>query len=412
MKKYVIIGNGVAAAGCIEGIRSVDRDGEITVVSEENHPVYCRPLISYYLEGKTKLENIGYRPADFYEKNNCRLLLGRRAQRLEPDEKKVYLDDGTILSWDSICVAAGSSPFVPPMAGLDSVENKFGFMTLDDALAVEKAVDGDKRVLIIGAGLIGLKCAEGILGRAKSVTVCDLADRVLSSILDAESAAIMQSHLEKCGIGFMLGDTATSFDKNTAHMKSGRDVEFDVLILAVGVRANSALVKDAGGDAGRGIVIDGRCAASLPDVYAAGDVARVLNKATGQHVVAGLWKEACVQGACAGRAMAAALQGEQPVGEARYDGFVPSNSITVGGAVVLSGGSMELSERRWMDVERRNGCVVATVREVASGSVSADETADAKSARLVGYNVFSDNADPATSLAYDEAAMLYRQMNA
>ena len=67
----------------------------------------------------------------------------------------------------------------------------------------------------------------------------------------------MQSHLEKCGVRFMLGDTAASFDKNTAHMKSGRDVEFDVLILAVGVRANSALVKDAGGDAGRGIVIDG-----------------------------------------------------------------------------------------------------------------------------------------------------------
>ena len=73
---------------------------------------------------------------------------------------------------------------------------------------------------------------------------------------------------------------------------------------------------------------------------------------------------------------------------------------------------MELSECRWMDVERRNGCVVAVVREAANESVSADETADAKNARLVGYNVFSDNADPATSLAYDEATMLYRQMNA
>ena len=67
MNKYVIIGNGTAAAGCIEGIRSVDKDGEITDLSKENRPVYCRPLISYYLEGKTKLENIGYRPVDFYE---------------------------------------------------------------------------------------------------------------------------------------------------------------------------------------------------------------------------------------------------------------------------------------------------------------------------------------------------------
>ena len=161
-----------------------------------------------------------------------------------------------------------------------------------------------------------------------------------------------------------------------------------------------------------GLPVDEFMRTQLPDVYAAGDVARVLNKVTGQHVVAGLWKEACLQGACAGRAMAAALQGAQPTSAARYDGFVPSNSIAVGGAVTLSGGSMELSERRWMDVERRNGCMIAVVREAPSDNVSADETVDAKSARLVGYNVFSNNADPATSLAYDEAAMLYRQLNA
>ena len=68
MKQYIIIGNGVAAAGCIEGIRSIDKDGKITVISEENHPVYCRPLISYYLENKTDPERMNYRGADFYEK--------------------------------------------------------------------------------------------------------------------------------------------------------------------------------------------------------------------------------------------------------------------------------------------------------------------------------------------------------
>ena len=78
MKRYVIIGNGVAAAGCIEGIRSVDPDGEITVISEENHEVYCRPLISYYLEGKTDLSRMRYRSEDFYDRMRCRVLYGRR----------------------------------------------------------------------------------------------------------------------------------------------------------------------------------------------------------------------------------------------------------------------------------------------------------------------------------------------
>ena len=78
MNQYVIVGNGVASVGCIEGIRSVDCDSKITVISEENHPVYCRPLISYYLENKTDAEKINYRSADFYEKQGCEVIYGKR----------------------------------------------------------------------------------------------------------------------------------------------------------------------------------------------------------------------------------------------------------------------------------------------------------------------------------------------
>ena len=109
MKKYVIIGNGIAAAGCVEGIRSADPSGQITIVSAERHPVYCRPLISYYLEGKTDLDRIGYRPADFYDANGCTVHYGR-AVRLDPAAKTVTLDDDTTLPYDALCVAAGSSP--------------------------------------------------------------------------------------------------------------------------------------------------------------------------------------------------------------------------------------------------------------------------------------------------------------
>ena len=83
MKQYVIIGNGVAATGAIEGIRKVDRDGKITVVSEEKHPVYCRPLISYYLENKTDTEHMNYRSADFYDKMGCEVLYGKKAVSIE-----------------------------------------------------------------------------------------------------------------------------------------------------------------------------------------------------------------------------------------------------------------------------------------------------------------------------------------
>ena len=157
MKEYVIIGNGVAAASCIEGIRSTDKDGKITVISEENYPVYCRPLISYYLENKTDTERMNYRDADFYEKSGCEVIYGKKAVSVDSASETVTLNDGTKLPYNALCVATGSSPFVPPFEGLDKVENKFSFMTLDDTLAIEKAVNCDSRVLIVGAGLIGLK---------------------------------------------------------------------------------------------------------------------------------------------------------------------------------------------------------------------------------------------------------------
>ena len=331
MKEYLVIGNGTAAVGCIEGIRSLDREGTITVVSAENHAVYSRPLISYYLEGKTDLERMKYRPDGFYEKNGCRVLYGRRAVSLDPEKKAVSLDDGAVLSYDALCVAAGSRPFVPPFEGLDTVKNKFSFMTLDDALALEAALNKDARVLIVGAGLIGLKCAEGIRARVASITVCDLADRVLSSILDADCASVVQEHLEKNGIRFLLGDSAQRFEGNKAYMKSGGTVEFDLLVLAVGVRANSGLIKDAGGEVNRGIVIDRKMQTSLPGVYAAGDCAEGYDASLGSNRVLAILPNAYMQGHAAGVNMAG--------GSAVFDNAIPMNSIGFFGLHIMTAGT-------------------------------------------------------------------------
>lgn len=336
MKEYIIIGNGVAAAGCIEGIRSVEKDSHITVISEENRPVYCRPLISYYLEGKTDLEKMKYRPDSFYEENGCSVIYGQKAEKINTEAKKVTLTDGSELPYDAVCVAAGSSPFVPPFEGLDTVEKKFSFMTIDDTLALEASLSKDARVLIVGAGLIGLKCAEGIADRVKSITVCDLATRVLSSIMDDECAAIMQRKLESCGISFLLGDSAASFEGNVAHMKSGVSVEFDVLVLAVGVRANTSLVKEAGGEVNRGIVVNNRMETSLDSIYAAGDCSEGFDMSFGQNRVLAILPNAYMQGHCAGVNMAGS--------EAAFDNAIPMNSIGFFGLHAMTAGSYFGSE--------------------------------------------------------------------
>ena len=347
MKQYVIIGNGVAATGCIEGIRSVDKEGSITVVSEENHEVYCRPLISYYLEKKTDLERMRYRDEAFYERMGCQVLYGKKAVSIDKEKKEAVLDDGSVLPYTSLCLATGSSPFLPSFEGLDTVPEKYSFLTLDDALALEEAISETSRVLIIGAGLIGLKCAEGICKRAASVTVCDLADRVLSSILDDDAAAIVQRHLEANGLSFLLGDSVARFDKKTAQMNSGAVVDFDVLVLAIGVRANTALAKDAGGEVGRGIRIDSHMRTSLSDIYAAGDCAEGMDISSGETKVLAILPNAVLQGYTAGQNMAGKNE--------TFEKGIPMNSIGFFGLHIMTAGTYEgeIYEERTEDTLKR-----------------------------------------------------------
>lgn len=329
--KYVIIGNGAAATGAVEGIRSVDKTGSITVVSREDHHVYCRPLISYLLEGKTDEKKMLYRPGNFYEENGVTVIYGVSAEKIDPAAKKVTFSDGRALDYDALCVATGSAPFVPEVKGLRNVGRVHTFMTLDDAKALEKDLTPQSRVLIVGAGLIGLKCAEGILDRCKSVTVCDLAPRVLSSILDDDCAAIMQRKLEEMGVEFMLDDTVAEFEENSAHMRSGKTVGFDVLVMAVGVRANVSLIKDIGGEVNRGIIVSDKMETSLKDVYAAGDCTESTDITSGVKKVMAIMPLAYMQGRCAGVNMAG--------GEELLSNALPMNSIGFGGLHCMTAGS-------------------------------------------------------------------------
>jgi hypothetical protein len=172
---YVIIGNSAAAVGCIEGIRSVDQAGKITVITDENHHVYSRPLISYLIYGKTTEQRMKYRSDSFYQDNDVNLMLGTTVTKVDYENKKVIVDNGDPVPFDKLLFATGSSPFVPPMAGLDEVKEKFSFMKLDDAKALQAAITPESRVLIIGAAAalivkllldLYLKTKSGLLLRA------------------------------------------------------------------------------------------------------------------------------------------------------------------------------------------------------------------------------------------------------
>src|SRR5215510_12500619 len=136
--KYVIIGNSAAGIGAVEGIRQIDKQGEITVITNEPHHTYSRPLISYLLLGKVDEEKMKYRDSGFYNDNSCKLLANVTVTQIDAKAKQVSLSNGNRVPYDKLLVATGSSAFVPPFEGLDSVKDKFTFMSLDDAKLISE----------------------------------------------------------------------------------------------------------------------------------------------------------------------------------------------------------------------------------------------------------------------------------
>lgn len=328
---YVIIGNSAAAIGCVEGIRAVDLEGKITLIASEKHHTYSRPLISYLLEGKTDLERMKYRPDSFYRNMGVDARLGVTVTAIRPQERKVVCESGEEIPYDKLLVATGSTPFVPEIQGLERVERKFTFLSLEDAQALEAALTPESRVFILGAGLIGLKCAEGIAKRVKSVEIADLAPQVLPSILDQAAARRVQAYLEQQGLVFHLGNTAERFEKGRAFLKSGGTVDFDILVVAVGVRPNTALVQEAGGQVRKGVVTDDTGLTTLPHVYAAGDCCESADLAAGEHRVLALLPNAYLQGECAGKNMASL--------STHFDKAVAMNAMGLFGLHLITAGS-------------------------------------------------------------------------
>lgn len=331
--RYVIIGNSTAAIAGIEGIRSKDKQGSITLISMENHHTYSKPLISYLVQGKTNKEKMKYRPDNFYEGNNVHTIFGKKAVKIVPDMKSVMLDDSTQVEYDKLLVATGSSPFIPDIAGLDKVKDMHTFMTLDDAEGLIRSVSGQSRILILGAGLIGLKCCEGLKDKVASVTVIDLAKQVLPSILDIESSDMVREFLIKKGVNIKLSCSIRQAFENSALLTDGTTIEFDTLVIAVGVRPNISILKAAGADADRGILVDNCCKTSIEDIYASGDCTQGYDMTCKNSRVLALLPNAYMQGFTAGVDMTG--------GKKTFDTGMPMNALSLMGMHILSAGIYE-----------------------------------------------------------------------
>jgi NAD(P)H-nitrite reductase large subunit len=334
--KYVIIGNSAAAVGCIEGIRKIDTTGEILLISDEKHFTYSRPLISYWLSGKVTDAKMSYRPTSFYEKNKVDCILGVRVNEINSNDKTLSLSDGSTVNYDKLMVATGSRPFVPPIQGVNDCNRTCTFHDWDSAIKLKEMTDETSKVIVLGAGLIGLKVAEGLSYHVASITIVEMASHLMPSILDPESAAMLQKHIEKSSVNFIFSDPASKIEGNILTLGSGTQLEFDVVVVAAGVRPNVELVKQAGGEVNRGIVINSSMETSITDVYAAGDCVEAIDAVSGVRKIMALLPNAYMQGEIAGFNMAGKMQ--------VFEKSMPMNAIGFFGMPLVTAGIYEGEE--------------------------------------------------------------------
>ena len=333
---YLIIGNSCAGTSCAAEIRNIDKKGNITILSEENFPAYGRPLISYFLQGKQTLETVKYKKEDFYTKNKITVKLNSKAQSINTVKKEVVCANGDKYKYDKLLIATGSVPFVPPINGIQKHKNVYTFLNIESVQKIKKVVNKNSDVVIIGAGLIGLKAAEALAEQVKSVKVCDMADRVMGSVLDKNTASIIQKHIEKHNDTFYLSNTAKEITEKTVILADGTELHCDVLIMAVGVRPNVLLAQQANIKINRGIVVNKNMQTSVKDIYAAGDCVESFDILSEQNKILALWPNAFMQGKIAGSNMAGATK--------EFNGAFPLNAIGFFGLHLISAGIVDTKQ--------------------------------------------------------------------
>ncbi|GHT68878.1 FAD-dependent oxidoreductase [Endomicrobiia bacterium] len=378
--RYLIIGNSAAGVSAADIIRTNDTKGSVTIISDEEFGAYGRPLISYYLNGKVEPKNMCYRSVDFYKSRNIEVLLNTEAKKIDTEKKEVLVNGDKKLGYDKLLIATGSSPFIPQIKNLDfnKQKNVFTFLTYRESVRLKEKITKKSRVVVAGAGLIGLKAAEGLSKQVESITVIDLADRVMASVLDKPAADIIQNHIEQNDINFELQTSISEVrgekDVSKVVLSNGRVLECDILIVAVGVRPNTDLAKAAGIKTSKGIVVNEYMQTSEQEIYAAGDCVESLDLLLSESRVLALWPNASNHGEIAGLNMVGA--------KTKAPAAFAMNAISFFGMQLISAGIINAS---------------------GSSNIVTDSTKD----KLRRLNVLNDNLIGFVLINHNQRAGIY-----
>jgi nitrite reductase [NAD(P)H] large subunit len=329
--KLVLVGNGMAGVRTLEELLKLAPDAyDITVFGAEPYANYNRILLSPVLAGEMALRDIVLNDVEWYRKNGITLHLGRKIVAIDRAARRVVAEDGAAEGYDRLLLATGSNPFILPVPGAD-LEGVLAYRDIGDTNAMIAASKRCRHAVVIGGGLLGLEAANGLKLRGMNVAVVHLMEWLMERQLDRTAAALLQRSLEAKGLEFLLGKQTAAILGNEGGrvrgvaFKDGSEIVADLVVMAVGIRPNTALAEAAGLHCSRGIVVNDTMQTYDPRIYAVGEC--VSHRGTAYGLVAPLFEMAKV---CANH-----LAG---FGIGRYSGSVPSTKLKVTGVDLFSAG--------------------------------------------------------------------------
>lgn len=285
--KTVIIGGGAAGASCAARLRRLDENCEILILEKTNEISIANCGLPYYVSGViNEREKILVSSVEKF-KNwfNIDVKLNTEVISIDRENKTVLTQNKENISYDKLVLAQGASPIVPNFEGMDS-SKVFSVRNLSDADKIKDYIknNNSKKAVVIGGGFIGVEMAENLCEMGLETTLVELAEQILAPV-DSEVAAFAQNTMKENGVELVLSDGVKEFRENTIILNSGKEIAFDIVIMAIGVKPETKLAKDSGLEVQRGIIVNEFMQTSDSSIYAAGDSVEILDFVTNTNTL-------------------------------------------------------------------------------------------------------------------------------
>ena len=333
VKKYVIIGGGPAGAVAAEKLRLLDPLSSISLVSTENYAFYKRKKIINLISSSCSVEDLFAKGDDFYEKLNINFYHGK-VIKVDPDENQVILEDNSKLSYDFLLIASGGSPISLPLEGAD-LEGINTIYTIEDAKKVIEQVCNAKNAVIIGGGSIAMKLVKNFLKIGLKITIIEKSSHLWPIGFDRKISRIFEKEFIDRNIDLHFNDEVLKFNGkdgklNSVTLKSSQEIPSDIAIITIGIRPNIDFLEGTKIVLEKGIIVDKFLRTSIPNIFAAGDVAQIEDPLYRKPMLHPTWQNAKKQGKIAAENMIG-----QNIG---YKGTIPIQTIKGFGFQAIAAG--------------------------------------------------------------------------